>query len=623
MQNLTRRDIERYVEQELGDRCDATLVSEILRRAEGVFLWVKIAVQDLRSAIDAGDSIVDLKRRIYRLPNGLEALFSHMLERIDPEHQKDAGTYFQHVLSSDHRLLSICELVFAFNNSYFARKSTQLGDLEVGELLKECETLKKRVECCTAGLLEVSDTAESKFKRLGDSGKRLDFTNDTSRYSPHESLQVFLFGSTPNLIHRTVEEFLSSKGGLILSKCPPAIVSWSHLQSFIVTVSLWKHFEIRNPVMLSNAYLETMKHASIAEKSLKKGRMNHHLARLQEVSYAQDSVAYWASLPKPSCCFSTNFFELCAETNLCHYLEQTCLKEYEKGACQRQEILNSMLRAATSWGLFERNPCQMVSRRQQSLNNPFNAPFKLILLLLRQGANPTAPGLRSISEGVMTAWEGFIGLIASNFAFGRMFDCDGSVSVSEFGIEELIELFLRGGTSLDDRHKHRVPFSSQSRKPKIRGYLELEASVRWILQLARILSEPDDLKTGDTIIISMTSRVKGKVLTQHLTPEGSEYLVKDLLAFWKQSFLRNVHTSEKALDVLARLRQLRACAENPQSPHSSKVNSVEEKNSDYLPRGLQSPSLLFFVYSRSSFILNDYGVVYDDDGAYELEDEWF
>ncbi|KIM93793.1 hypothetical protein OIDMADRAFT_207997, partial [Oidiodendron maius Zn] len=97
LQDLTYMDVQTYVKDNLSSnrryQALATreqirapkLVQEIVQKADGVFLWVKLVVQSLLDGLGNRDEISDLQRRLKLLPPDLEALYQHILRiRTDP-----------------------------------------------------------------------------------------------------------------------------------------------------------------------------------------------------------------------------------------------------------------------------------------------------------------------------------------------------------------------------------------------------------------------------------------------------------------------------------------------------------------------------------------------------------
>ncbi|KXJ86395.1 hypothetical protein Micbo1qcDRAFT_126350, partial [Microdochium bolleyi] len=97
LQDLTRRDISRF---DQGDM----IVSQIVSRADGVFLWVQLVVRSLKEAIRNYDSWDQLWQRIDDTPDSLEALYASMLERRGRNakiYHESAGTFFALLLIDD------------------------------------------------------------------------------------------------------------------------------------------------------------------------------------------------------------------------------------------------------------------------------------------------------------------------------------------------------------------------------------------------------------------------------------------------------------------------------------------------------------------------------------------
>lgn len=101
---LTRNDIRNFAQHELSrhprweglsnehgmrDR----LIVEIVQRAQGVFLWVALVVQQLREGLTNYDTLNDLWKRLERMPDGLKMFFRHIIESVEPFYlQKMAET---------------------------------------------------------------------------------------------------------------------------------------------------------------------------------------------------------------------------------------------------------------------------------------------------------------------------------------------------------------------------------------------------------------------------------------------------------------------------------------------------------------------------------------------------
>ncbi|KAH7055668.1 hypothetical protein B0J12DRAFT_717839 [Macrophomina phaseolina] len=62
------------------------LISEVIEKASGVFLWVRLVVMSLLDGLRDEDSSADLQNRLRELPPDLEDLFRKILETLKPPH---------------------------------------------------------------------------------------------------------------------------------------------------------------------------------------------------------------------------------------------------------------------------------------------------------------------------------------------------------------------------------------------------------------------------------------------------------------------------------------------------------------------------------------------------------
>ncbi|TVY26816.1 Protein SERAC1 [Lachnellula hyalina] len=93
----------RYV----GEDYDATFSSKLAQLAEnvnakahGVFIWVRIVVDELVKGVRDGTALSLLERKVSDMPEELEDLYRHTLERIEPEYADEAYIMLQIALCS-------------------------------------------------------------------------------------------------------------------------------------------------------------------------------------------------------------------------------------------------------------------------------------------------------------------------------------------------------------------------------------------------------------------------------------------------------------------------------------------------------------------------------------------
>ena len=98
LEDLTQNDMAEYIKGMLEedsrhvqlaqrDSRAGDLISEIRDKAEGVFLWVFLAVRSLLRGMSEDDDIAELTRRLRRLPSDLKEFFHRILQSIDAEYR--------------------------------------------------------------------------------------------------------------------------------------------------------------------------------------------------------------------------------------------------------------------------------------------------------------------------------------------------------------------------------------------------------------------------------------------------------------------------------------------------------------------------------------------------------
>lgn len=108
LQDLTFNDISGYIDdkinghermrelRQLHAESADNLTLEIVTKASGVFLWVKLAVNSLLDGFTNRDHISDLQRRLRELPADLESFYKHILiNHIQPFYYEQSSQYFQ------------------------------------------------------------------------------------------------------------------------------------------------------------------------------------------------------------------------------------------------------------------------------------------------------------------------------------------------------------------------------------------------------------------------------------------------------------------------------------------------------------------------------------------------
>lgn len=173
LQDLTYKDIELYVQDTLGEHNRMLqlkkedpenapqLVTQIVDRASGVFLWVKLVVRSLLDGLSNYDRISDLQARLQLLPVDLEDLYWHMLKDVEPLYRKQAWNLFQTVRRARSPLSPLL-LSFADEDPQAALLASK-KTLEQDEIEAICKAIERRLKSRCKGLLEIQHSSRAQF----------------------------------------------------------------------------------------------------------------------------------------------------------------------------------------------------------------------------------------------------------------------------------------------------------------------------------------------------------------------------------------------------------------------------------------------------------------------------
>ncbi|RDW84270.1 hypothetical protein BP6252_01860 [Coleophoma cylindrospora] len=172
LQNLTHGDISHYVKDRLYRNkymivlsaqhaaAVSELVDEIVGKASGVFLWVKLVVKSLLHGLRDHNRISDLQKRVRHLPADLEALYAHMLKHTDPFYDEQASQIFQIMRAAQKGSpdkVTLLTLSWADEEDENLAENAPIRPLTEEEISTRCKTMDARLKSVCAGLLESND----------------------------------------------------------------------------------------------------------------------------------------------------------------------------------------------------------------------------------------------------------------------------------------------------------------------------------------------------------------------------------------------------------------------------------------------------------------------------------
>jgi hypothetical protein len=191
LEDLTRDDMRKYVHTMLiqnqafsemskyDPRCK-TLVPQIARKAQGVWLWVYLVVRDLLRDLKGEEEYPLLQRRLDSFPDELERYFENIIDRIDRIHREETARIFLVAITAvqPFPLFSLSYLSMEATDKDYAIRM-KLRALSIQGAFQIKRRWKKLLNSRCRDLLEVDHTT---FEGLGSVlDDRVEFLHRTVR----------------------------------------------------------------------------------------------------------------------------------------------------------------------------------------------------------------------------------------------------------------------------------------------------------------------------------------------------------------------------------------------------------------------------------------------------------
>jgi hypothetical protein len=255
LQDLTRNDIRLYIKdnleedprfQELKNReaiGSERLVQQIIKKAQGVFLWVYLVVRSLLRGLTNRDDMSDLERRLAELPGHLETYFKHMLDTIEDVYQQQTARTFR-IMANASATLPLMALHFIDQE----RRDPNYA------IWQEIQSVSPS---------EIVDIVETKRRQLNARCKDLiEVTKDSN--------EPLFFQYRAGFLHRTVMDFLQTNDMLILMSTragPDFNPHVSLCRSYLAQVKSLPAACQSEPLILRNLVFGTLQYAQDLEIS--------------------------------------------------------------------------------------------------------------------------------------------------------------------------------------------------------------------------------------------------------------------------------------------------------------------------------------------------------------------
>lgn len=229
LQDLTESDIKKYIDKKLArlpqirklppekqdDR--RRLRDMIAAKAEGVFLWVALAVKSQIIGVRNRDSLEKLEKRLLSLPNGIEDLYTEMLGRIDKNDWEEVAWYLKFALYRNEQQDRSESSVYLYTIAKFGvDQELRITERVLASNIRSlCSEISERINICCKGFLEVQKSYIRESQSSSDNQLEVEAENimdDDWRLIDYDSAHLGLDWASSRVIffHRTAGDYFKS-----------------------------------------------------------------------------------------------------------------------------------------------------------------------------------------------------------------------------------------------------------------------------------------------------------------------------------------------------------------------------------------------------------------------------
>lgn len=147
-----------------------------MRKASGVFLWVRLVVQEVVFGAQDGDSLAEILDNVSGIPKDLDDYFRRFIASIEIRHRREASIFLQVALHQEDEFLTLHELglmdVSYIHNgcpNFALRPGVKVcnkGLAGPDRLQQTLDSASRRLNSRCRGLLEHSDRSRAIYDRL-------------------------------------------------------------------------------------------------------------------------------------------------------------------------------------------------------------------------------------------------------------------------------------------------------------------------------------------------------------------------------------------------------------------------------------------------------------------------
>ncbi|KAK4506153.1 hypothetical protein PRZ48_004118 [Zasmidium cellare] len=167
MEDFNKEDIREYVHDTLeshprfkddDDRLTmgADLIKTVVDQSNGVFLWVRLVLEELGEGLTNRDTISKLQKRVLALPKDLGPYFDHMLDRVGEVYHEDSATMLM-VTARAGNLLTPLTCWYISEGPQELDAKHEVAPADARRNIKRRKDIETRLRSFCRGLLVVRD----------------------------------------------------------------------------------------------------------------------------------------------------------------------------------------------------------------------------------------------------------------------------------------------------------------------------------------------------------------------------------------------------------------------------------------------------------------------------------
>jgi hypothetical protein len=227
IQDWTRNDISQYIMDYLArSKMEEyhVLAHQISIRAEGVFLWVRLALDEIRPLFMNGDSVDNVLSALIDLPKDLEGFYQRILRKVESRYYQETYTMLQLVLCDP----SLSFLRFTLVVDFPLADEEIFSQTVPHDLSQRCKRMEIRIKSRCGGLIEIRESVESSARSVRSTAPAHvspTYTEDRVQFM-HQSVKEYV---------RVPENLISVLGG---SNTP----SWPCIDGHVQLARFYFHF---------------------------------------------------------------------------------------------------------------------------------------------------------------------------------------------------------------------------------------------------------------------------------------------------------------------------------------------------------------------------------------------